>query len=86
MRKDIIPESLKHELHPLCDKDKAAKVLAFLDSNYVVCIREVADGVGCSNLTAQRHLERIVRAGLAVEKRAGRVRIFISRDMRRDPI
>jgi biotin operon repressor len=81
-----IPMELDNAMHPLCNREIAIRILQTLESNPVVCIQDVARATGCSNLTAQKHLERIVRAGLAVEKRVGRVRIFISRDMRRDPI
>ena len=73
----ILPESLKRELHPLCNREISARVLSEVRSNPAVCIREVARAVDCSDVTAQKHLSRLVRAGLAVEKRIGRTRIFV---------
>jgi len=74
-----IPESLKRELHPRCNRELAASILKFVDSSPAVGIHEVARGVGCSNLTALKYLVRMVQAGLACEKRVGRVRIFLTR-------
>ena len=74
-----IPAELDRLLHPLCDRKIAAEILQILESNPAVCIRDVEKAAGCSNLTAQKHLTRIVRAGLAVEKRIGRTRVFVSR-------
>jgi hypothetical protein len=83
---DVIPQELDNMLHPLCHREITAKILQTLETNPAMCIQDVARSTGCSNLTAQKHLEKIVLAGLATEKRVGRVRIFISRDKRRDPI
>lgn len=74
---EAIPEALGRELHPLCSRKIAAQILEFLGSNPAVCIQDVAEAIGCSNLTAKKHLIRIVRVGLATEKRVGRTRIFI---------
>jgi hypothetical protein len=49
---EILPESLKKELHPLCSKEISAKVLNEVRSNPAVCIREVARTVDCSDATA----------------------------------
>lgn len=75
--KDILPKSLEQELHPLCNREISAKVLNEVRSNPAVCIREVARAVDCSDITARKHLSRLVRAGLAIEKRVGKTRIFI---------
>ena len=72
-----LPDSLKRELHPLCDLTITAKVLNVVRSNSAVCIQEVAKAVDCSDITARKNLIRLVRAGLAVEKRIGKVRVFI---------
>jgi predicted transcriptional regulator len=72
-----LPKPLERELHPLCSREILARVLYEVRSNPAVCIRDVARAVGCSDITAQKHLSRIVRAGLAIEKRVGRMRIFI---------
>ena len=77
MNETMLPESLKRELHPLCNKEILAAILKEVRSNPAVCIREAARSVGCSDITAQKHLLRLVRAGLAIEKRVGRTRIFI---------
>jgi hypothetical protein len=82
----VIPMELDNVLHPLCHREIVAKILQTLETNPAVCIQDVARAAGCSSLTAQKHLERIVRAGLAIEKRVGRVRIFILRDTWRNPI
>jgi Fic family protein len=66
----ILPESLRKELHPLCSTEILAKVVHEVRSNPVVCIRDVAKAVGCSDITAQKHLSRLVRAGLAIEKKS----------------
>jgi hypothetical protein len=72
-----LPESLVRELHPLCSREILARVLNEVRSNPAVSIREVAKTANCSDVTAQKHLLRLVRAGLAIEKRVGRTRIFL---------
>jgi len=72
-----LPDSLKRELHPLCDLAITAKVLDVVISNSAVCIQEVAKAADCSNITARKNLIRLVKAGLAVEKRIGKTRIFM---------
>ena len=72
-----LPDSLKRELHPLCNREIAAKVLSVARSNSAVCIHEVAKTVGCSDITARKNLSRLVKAGLAVEKRIGIARVFV---------
>ena len=72
-----LPEPLERELHPLCSREILARVLYDVRSNPAVCIREVAKTANCSDVTALKHLSRLVRAGLAIEKRVGRTRIFI---------
>jgi predicted ArsR family transcriptional regulator len=72
-----LPNSLQAELHPLCDKRIASKILEVLESNPAICIREAAKVVGCSDITARKHLLRIAKAGLAIEKKIGRTRVFI---------
>jgi len=78
MSEIVLPKSLEKEMHPLCDRELAFRILYELRSNPAVCIQEVAKSAVCSNLTAHKHLIRIVRAGLAIEKRIGRTRIFIA--------
>ena len=68
---------LKIELHPLCNTKIAAEILSVLESNPAVCVSETAKIVGCSEITARKHLLRIVKAGLAIEKRFGKARVFI---------
>jgi response regulator of citrate/malate metabolism len=72
-----IPNVLEKELHPLCDRAILARILNVINSAPASCIQEVADTVGCSDVTAKKYLERIVKAGLAVEKRIGKARVFI---------
>ncbi|MHB8117847.1 MAG: hypothetical protein ACYDHX_03840 [Methanothrix sp.] len=72
-----LPDSLRRELHPLCDPAITAKVLNVVRSNSAVCIKEVAKAVDCSDITARKNLIRLVKAGLAVEKRIGKARVFI---------
>jgi predicted ArsR family transcriptional regulator len=76
-----IPNSLEKELHPLCNRAVLALILNAVNSSPAICIQEVANTVGCSDLTAKKHLARIVKAGLAVEKRIGRTRVFISKNL-----
>jgi len=64
-------------MHPLCDRATMARILSFVNSNPAVCIQEVAKVVGCSDITAKKHLARLAKAGLAVEKRIGKARVFI---------
>jgi biotin operon repressor len=71
-----IPDALEKELHPLCDRAILARILNVINSS-PACIQEVADTVGCSDVTAKKHLARIVKAGMAVEKRIGKARVFI---------
>ena len=71
-----LPDSLRRELHPLCDPAITAKVLSVVKSNSAVCIQEVAKAVDCSDITARKNLIRLVKAGLAVEKRIGKARVF----------
>jgi predicted transcriptional regulator len=72
-----IPDALEKELHPLCDRAILARILNVINSSPASCIQEVADTVGCSDVTAKKHLARIVKAGMAVEKRIGKARVFI---------
>ena len=51
-----------------------------MNSNPAVCIQEVAKKVGCADVTAKKHLARIVKAGLATEKRIGNARVFLATD------
>ena len=73
-----LPNSLARELHPLCDIAIAERFLNEVRSNSAVCIQEVAKAAGCSEITARKYLIRLVKSGLAVEKRIGKVRIFIN--------
>lgn len=75
-----IPLSLERELHPLCDREISARVLCVVRSNPAVCIQEVAETVGCSDITARKNLSRLVKAGLAAEKRIGKARVFFCID------
>lgn len=75
-----IPLALERELHPLSDREISARVLCVVRSNPVVCIREVADAAGCSDITARKNLNRLVKAGFAAEKRIGKARVFFSID------
>lgn len=72
-----LPDSLMRELHPLCDTAITEKILNVVRSNSAVCIQEVAKAVDCSEITARKNLIRLVKSGLAVEKRIGKVRVFI---------
>lgn len=65
------------ELHPLCNTKIAAEILSVLESNPAVCVSEAAKIVGCSEITARKHLLRIVKGGLAIEKRFGKARVFM---------
>lgn len=71
-----IPLALERELHPLCDREISARVLCVVRSNPAVCIQEVAKAAGCSDITARKNLNRLVKAGLAAEKRIGKARVF----------
>jgi predicted ArsR family transcriptional regulator len=64
-----IPESLERELHPRTDRKISARILEMLGLDQVVCIHDVAEAVGCSNITARKNLCRLVKADLAVEKK-----------------
>jgi predicted ArsR family transcriptional regulator len=68
---------LQIKLHPLCNIKIAAEILSVLESNPAVCVSEAAKIVGCSEITARKHLLRIVKAGLAIEKRFGKARVFM---------
>jgi predicted transcriptional regulator len=72
-----VPRSLQSELHPLCDKRIASELLKVVESHPAICIREAARVVGCNDITAKKHLLRIVKAGLAIEQKIGRTRVFI---------
>jgi len=76
-----IPDALEKELHPLCDRAILARILNVINSSPASCIQEVADTVGCSDVTAKKHLARIVKAGLAIEKRIGKTRVFIPKNL-----
>ena len=71
-----LPQSFERELHPLCDREISARVLSVVRSNPAVCIQEVAEAADCSDITARKNLNRLVKAGLAVEKRIGKARVF----------
>jgi predicted ArsR family transcriptional regulator len=75
-----LPASLDRQMHPLCDRAIMARILRVVNSNHVVCIQEAAKEVGCADITAKKHLARIVKAGLATEKRIGRARVFLATD------
>ncbi len=84
-----IPDKLDSVLHSHADRGIAAEVLAVLNSTPATCAAEVSQTVGCSYVTAEKHLAKIT-AGLAIEKRIGKVqRVFIAKRMasahRRDP-
>lgn len=68
----------------MCDRQIAGKILQMLESNAAICIQDVVKEAGCCNMTAGKHLARIVNAGLAIEKRVGRIRIFISKKKMED--
>jgi DeoR/GlpR family transcriptional regulator of sugar metabolism len=72
-----IPESLRRELHLRCDREITARILRMVRSNPAVCIKEVAKAVGCSDITARKNLDILVRVGLAVEKKIGKARVFV---------
>jgi DeoR/GlpR family transcriptional regulator of sugar metabolism len=72
-----IPEPLSRELHPLCDRAIIVRILEVLEANPAVCIEEVARVVGCSDITAKKDLTKMVLAGLAIEKRIGKSRVFM---------
>lgn len=76
-----IPRSLEKEMHPLCDRAITERILSVVNSNIAVYAREVAKAVGCSDITAKKHLARIVKAGLATEKRVGKARVIIGKDL-----
>jgi DeoR/GlpR family transcriptional regulator of sugar metabolism len=75
-----LPESFERELHKLSNREISTKILSIVQSNPVVCIHEVARLAGCSDITARKNLCRLVKADLAVEKRIGKARVFISKD------
>lgn len=74
-----MPRELDRVLHPHADREIAAEVLEVLNSTPATCAAEVSQIVGCSYVTAEKHLAKIVEAGLAVEKRIGKVRVFIAK-------
>jgi predicted transcriptional regulator len=78
--REMLPKSLEHELHPLCNRQTCAKILKEVQSNPAVCIQEIVRTVGCSSITARKNLVRLVKAGLAIEKRIGKARVFIGKD------
>ena len=67
-------------LHPGADREIAAEVLAVLKSTPATCAAEVSQTVGCSYVTAEKDLAKTVEAGLAIEKRLGKVRVFIAKE------
>jgi predicted transcriptional regulator len=74
---DELPESLKRELDPRCGREISTRILRVVKSNPAVCIQEVAKAVNCSDITARKNLVRLVRVGLAVEKKIGKARVFV---------
>lgn len=67
-------------LHPRASREIAAQVLDILKSTPATCAAEVSQTVGCSYVTAEKHLAKTVEAGLAIEKRLGKVRVFIAKE------
>jgi len=74
-----IPDKLDSVLHSHADRGIAAEVLAVLNSTPATCAAEVSQTVGCSYVTAEKHLAKTVEAGLAIEKRIGKVHVFIAK-------
>jgi predicted transcriptional regulator len=77
-----IPEKLENEMHPRADRALAARILNFINTTPAACIADVGSAVGCADITACKHLRRMVRAGLATETRIGHARVFIKNDER----
>jgi ribulose-5-phosphate 4-epimerase/fuculose-1-phosphate aldolase len=75
-----IPRELDSVLHSHADRGIAAEVLAVLNSTPATCAAEVSQIVGCSYVTAEKHLAKTVTAGLAVEKKLGKIRVFIAKN------
>ena len=75
-----IPKCLEQEFHPRSNKEIAARILRIVRLDKAICISEVAEAAGCSSITARKNLCKMVKAGLAVEKRIGKARVFISKE------
>jgi len=54
-----------------------ARVLAVLSNEPVASILEVATKAKTMRVTAKKHLERLVREGLAIEMQKGPARLFM---------
>lgn len=75
--RDDLPEKLEQEMHPRADRALVIRILEFINSTPAACVSDVSNAVGCADITASKHLMRMVRAGLVIEKRIGRARVFI---------
>ncbi|MDD3564040.1 MAG: helix-turn-helix transcriptional regulator [Methanothrix sp.] len=75
----MVPIELDSVLHSRADRGIAAEILEVLNSTPATCAAEVSQTVGCSYVTAEKHLAKTVEAGLAIEKKLGKIRVFIAK-------
>lgn len=76
-----LPEALLKLMPPNTSEKAALTIINFLAQRSQATISEVARGTKISYTSVRSHLERLVKAGLAVEEVHGMNRLFILKEV-----
>ncbi|MFB3764842.1 MAG: hypothetical protein ACE14P_06285 [Methanotrichaceae archaeon] len=79
--RDELPKALLDIMPPNASKEAASDIIGFLSQRSQASISEVSRGTGISYASARSHLERLVKANLALEEVHGMNRLFILKEI-----